>query len=161
MVKELSMVTLSPKNIYIAEKNKQEKRMFIFDILWYITTAAASAKKLYDSCLDNNNVTDALMFLLLFAIPILVKHFIALDLYKTLKDQGKMQLISKVLYYFFNCIFLVSFFLLIFIMMTENSEAKMTNFRIIVLITMHIATAFVGIYDKLAIRWKPREYMKE
>ncbi|XUD12894.1 hypothetical protein IGJ55_002073 [Enterococcus sp. AZ170] len=140
--------------IFQRDKNKSDLYVFVFEIVWFMVTCSISLykfDKLYNSSKD---YTDVAYFVLIFALPILIKHVLRLHFYQTLSEFTNKYII--VFYWIANVIFIASgaYFLLIMLLLS-NHDFKIDLFVYVITLCFHIVVIILGLYDKLMVKMKP------
>jgi len=156
--KEISIFTISSLAVYEADKITFNDRCTTFDISWYLITAAASILKLMYS--PRSDFLEALVFMMLFVVPIGVKHLLALDVYKGIRDS----LSGTKRFNFINItvnIVLFASILGLLLLALVNTIVEYNDTIQYILITIHVLIALVGIYDRITVKINPKFESRE
>lgn len=147
------VISVKHDEIYFSDKNRAENKMFYFDLVWFIITFASSIYKFSKVYYDKNDVMESLYFLGIFALPILCKHIIRYDFFKTLRDSlGRLY---KYISIFSNVAFVIVFLFFGFVLVNLYNLTD-TQSMLPAVVPLHIIVLFIGMYDRIVMKMIPK-----
>lgn len=152
-IKIKPIIEISPTLTYYSDKNRADNKVFCFELVWFAITFSTSIFKLLSLTASSGSFSDAIYFLAVFAIPILIRHAFRFDLFQTLRNYyGKIYIFCS---YIANILFLSIIVFLLFAL-SNLFYLEENIFMLIIIWPFHIMVLFIGMYDKITMRMTPK-----
>ncbi|EOL45833.1 hypothetical protein I580_01931 [Enterococcus caccae ATCC BAA-1240] len=143
-------------DVYKRDKIKSENFIFTFDIIWFILTGAVSLWKFDKLYVSSKSNSDVAYFVLVFAMPILIKHFLRISFFQTLSEYT-----NKYIVFFYRtantCFAISGFYFAIIFLLLSNHGFVVNELVYISTLVFHIVVILLGLYDKIMVRLKPKK----
>lgn len=135
---------------FLRDKTKSDFYMFWFDLFWYFITFSVSW---YNMKAPATNPYGLVYILMVFALPIIIKHVLYIPLFSTISEYK--QKFFKGVCFIVNMMFLTVSGFIIFIFLTINTPINDVRTLKLIVPTLHYLILFIGIYDKIVSKMKP------